>query len=172
MTDSIRIEDKWIANFAQVFALCGVRAGDACAVLSETQSRPVLVHLSELALARLGAHWFHVVVPTPAQSAPVPVRSTGASDAIGQLQPVVRALASSVFIADCTVEGLQHAAELTDILKGGARVMVISNEHPEILERTMPRGEDEAVVRDAMRKLRAASQMLKNRRKKKFIIDQ
>ncbi len=159
MTDSIRIEDKWIANFAQVFALCGVRAGDACAVLSETQSRPVLVHLSELALARLGAHWFHVVVPTPAQSAPVPVRSTGASDAIGQLQPVVRALASSVFIADCTVEGLQHAAELTDILKGGARVMVISNEHPEIRERTMPRVEDEAVARDAMRRLRAASQM-------------
>ena len=159
MSASIRIEDKWIANFADVFRLCGVRAGDACAVLSETQSRPVLVQLSELALARLGARWFHVVLPTPAQSAPVPVRSTGASDAIGQLQPVVQALASSVFIADCTVEGLQHAAELPDILKGGARVMVISNEHPEILERTVPRAEDEAVARDAMRKLRGAGRM-------------
>ena len=155
----MRIEAKWIDNFVEVFRLCGVQPGDACAVLSETQSRQVLVQLSELALARLGARWFHVVLPTPRQSAPVPVRSTGASDAIGRLQPVVNALASSVFIADCTVEGLQHAVELPEILKGGARVQVISNEHPEILERTMPRAEDEGTVRDAMRRLKSAREM-------------
>ena len=151
-----RIEAKWVDAFEQVFRLCGVQPGDACAVLSETQSRQALVQLSELALARLGARWFHVVLPTPAQTAPVPVRSTGASDAIGQLAPVVQALASSVFIADCTVEGLQHAAELPAILKGGARVLVVSNEHPEILERTLPRAEDEAIARDAMRQLKGA----------------
>jgi 2,5-dihydroxypyridine 5,6-dioxygenase len=128
-------------------------------VLSETQSRQVLVRLSELALASLGARWFHVVVPTPRQTAPVPVRSTGASDAIGRLQPVVAALAGSVFVADCTVEGLQHAVELPEILRGGARVLVISNEHPEILERTAPRAEDEAEVRNAMRRLKAARVM-------------
>jgi 2,5-dihydroxypyridine 5,6-dioxygenase len=89
----------------------------------------------------------------------VPVRSTGASDAIGQLGPVVAALAGSVFIADCTVEGLQHAVELPAILQGGARVMVVSNEHPEILERTAPRAEDEAPVRDAMRRLKGARVM-------------
>ena len=154
-----RIEAKWIDSFTEVFRLCGVQPGDACAVLSETQSRAVLAQLSELALARLGARWFHVVLPTPRQSAPVPVRSTGASDAIGRLEPVVAALAGSVFIADCTVEGLQHAAELPAILKGGARVMVVSNEHPEILERTAPRAEDEAPVRDAMRRLKAAREM-------------
>ncbi|MEO7243725.1 MAG: peptidase M29, partial [Rubrivivax sp.] len=60
-----RIEPKWIATFADVFRLCGVVPGDACAVLSQTQSRAALVQLSELALARLGARWFHVVVPTP-----------------------------------------------------------------------------------------------------------
>jgi 2,5-dihydroxypyridine 5,6-dioxygenase len=152
----MRLEPKWIDTFAQVFALCGVRAGEACAVLSETQSRPALVQLSELALARLGARWFHVVVPTPPQQAPVPVRSTGASDAIGRLAPVVQALAGSGFVADCTVEGLQHAVELPEILRGGARVLAISNEHPEILERTAPRAEDEAPVREAMRRLRAA----------------
>lgn len=157
--NDMRIEAKWIANFVEVFTLCGVRAGDSCAVLSETQSRPVLVRLSELALAQLGARWYHVVVPTPRQSAPVPVRSTGASDAIGGLAPVVSALASTVFIADCTVEGLQHAAETAAILRGGARVLVISNEHPEILERTMPRAEDETTVRAAMRHLRAAREM-------------
>lgn len=154
-----RLEAKWIASFVEVFRLCGVQPGDACAVLSETLSRPSLVQLSELALAQLGARWFHVVVPTPRQSAPVPVRSTGASDAIGRLQPVVSALAGSVFIADCTVEGLQHAVELPEILKGGARVLVVSNEHPEILERTAPRAEDEAEVRDAMRRIKGARAM-------------
>lgn len=157
--NSDRIEAKWIDNFVDVFRLCGVQPGDACAVLSETQSRPVLVQLSALALARLGARWFHLVLPTPRQTAPVPVRSTGASDAIGHLAPVVSALASSVFVADCTVEGVQHAAELPQILQGGARVLVISNEHPEILERTAPRAEDEAEVRNAMRQLKAARVM-------------
>ena len=159
MNASVRIEAKWVDSFVQVYRLCGVQPGDACAILSETQSRPVLVQLAELALASLGARWFHVVLPTPRQTAPVPVRSTGASDAIGQLAPVVQALAGSTFIADCTVEGLQHAAELPQILKGGARVMVVSNEHPEILERTVPRSEDEATVREAMRRLKAAKQM-------------
>ena len=158
MSDT-RIEAKWIANFVAVFRLCGVQAGDACAVLSETQSRPVLVRLAELALAQIGARWYHVIVPTPMQTAPVPVRSTGASEAIGRLQPVINALASSVFIADCSVEGLQHALELPEILKGGARVLVVSNEHPEILERTLPRAEDEGTVREAMRRLKAAREM-------------
>ncbi len=159
MSADIRVEAKWVANFVDVFRLCGVQPGDACAILSETQSRAVLVRLSELALAQIGARWFHIALPTPRQTAPVPVRSTGASDAIGRLAPVVRALASSVFVADCTVEGLQHAVELPEILAGGARVLAISNEHPEILERCVPKAEDEAPVRDAMRRLKAARRM-------------
>jgi len=155
----MRLEPKWIDTFAEVFKLCGVQPGDPCAVLSETQSRAIIVQLSELALARLGARWFHLVLPTPRQTAPVPVRSTGASVAIGGLGPVLQALAGSVFVADCTIEGLQHAPELPAILKGGARVLAISNEHPEILERTAPRAEDQAPVRDAMRRLKAARQM-------------
>jgi 2,5-dihydroxypyridine 5,6-dioxygenase len=57
------------------------------------------------------------------------------------------------------VEGLQHAAELPAILKGGARVLAISHEHPEILERCEPRAEDEAPVREAMRRLKGARDM-------------
>ncbi len=153
------LEGKWIDMFVQVFSLCGVKAGDACAVLSENQTRHELPALSELALLRLGARPFHIVLPGKPLTAPVPVRSTGASDAIGQLSPVVSALAGSVFVADCTVEGLQHAAELAAILSGGARVLAISHEHPEILERCLPRAEDETPVRDAMRRLKAAKQM-------------
>ena len=159
MSPVSRIEAKWIDMFVHAFGLCGVQAGDACAVLSEIQTRAELPQLAELALLRLGARPYHLVLPGKPLSAPVPVRSTGASDAIGQLEPVVQALAASVFIADCTVEGLQHAVELPRILKGGARVLAISHEHPEILERCLPRAEDEAPVRDAMRRLKAAQQL-------------
>jgi 2,5-dihydroxypyridine 5,6-dioxygenase len=154
-----RIEGKWIELFAEVFARCKVGAGDACAVLSETQSRALNVQLAELALQRLGARPFHVVVPTPRQTAPVPIRSTGASVALQNQAPAVAALAASVFVADCTLEGLMHAAELPAILKGGARVLYISNEHPEVLERLVPSPADEQQARAAMRQLKEAKVM-------------
>ncbi len=154
-----RIEAKWIDCFAQTFALCGVKPGDTAAILSETQSRPVNVQLAELALARLGAHLFHVVLPTPRLNAPVPVRSTGASDAIQALAPVVKALAATTFVADLTVEGLLHAKELPQILGGGARVLMVSNEHPEVLERCMPNAALEPKVKAGMKRLRAAKTM-------------
>jgi 2,5-dihydroxypyridine 5,6-dioxygenase len=155
----VRLEPKWIDMFESTLRLCGVAPGDACAVLSETQTRAELPALAELALARLGARPFHLVLPGRTLTAPVPVRSTGASDAIGRLEPVLQALAASTLVVDCTVEGLQHAAELPRILAGGARVLVISHEHPEILERCLPRAGDEPLVRDAMRRLKAARQM-------------
>jgi 2,5-dihydroxypyridine 5,6-dioxygenase len=154
-----RIEGKWIDLFADVFARCKVASGDACAVLSETQSRELNVRLAELALARLGARPFHVVVPTPRQSAPVPIRSTGASAALQALGPAIGALAASTFVVDCTLEGLMHAAELPQILKGGARVLYVSNEHPDVLERLAPSPADEEQVRAAMRGLREAKRM-------------
>jgi 2,5-dihydroxypyridine 5,6-dioxygenase len=154
-----RIESRWIDCFAETFALCGVKAGDTAAILSETQSRPVNVQLAELALARLGARAFHLVLATPRLTAPVPVRSTGASDAIGQLAPVVQALAACSFIADLTVEGLLHAAELPAILQGGARVLMVSNEHPEILERCVPDPALEPRVKAGIKLLRNAKTM-------------
>ena len=154
-----RIEDKWIAAFCEVFARCAVKPGETAAILSETQSRALNVHLAELALLRLGARPFHVVLPTPRNPHPVPVRSTGASEAIGGLAPVVGALGAAGFVVDCTLEGLMHARETKAILAAGARILVISNEHPEALERLAP---DEALaerVRAAQRMLRDAKRM-------------
>src|SRR5215212_1704405 len=133
-----RIEGKWIDAFCEVFERCAVRRGDTAAILSETQSRALNVHLAELALLRLGARPFHIVVPTPRNRHPVPVRSTGASEAIGGLAPVIGALGAAGFVVDCTLEGLMHAPETPAILKSGARILVISNEHPEALERLAP----------------------------------
>jgi 2,5-dihydroxypyridine 5,6-dioxygenase len=154
-----RIEGKWIDLFADVFARCKVAQGDVCAILSETQSRALNVQLAELALHRLGARPFHVVMPTPRQQAPVPIRSTGASVALKGLGPAMQALSACVFVADCTLEGLMHAAELPAILKAGARVLYISNEHPDILERLAPSSADEEKVRAGMRLLKGAKLM-------------
>ena len=154
-----RIEGKWIDVFVEVFRLCGVERGDSAAILSETQSRTVNVQLAELALAQLGARFYHLVLQSPKLSAPVPVRSTGASDAIGQLAPVIDALSKSSFVADLTVEGLLHAIELPAILKGGAKVLMVSNEHPEVLERCAPDPALEARVRAGMRMLKNARHM-------------
>ena len=154
-----RVEQKWIEAFAETFRLCGVREGETAAVLSESQSRPVNVELADLALQRLGARVFHLSVPTPPQRAPVPVRSTGASDAIGGLEPVISALAAAGFVADCTVEGLLHAPELGAILAGGARILMVSNEHPEILERLAPDPTLKPRVDEGASLLAEASQM-------------
>src|SRR5258708_37271645 len=156
---SDRIEGKWIDLFAEVFALCKVCRGEPCAIPSESQSRTLNVHLAELALDRLGARPFHVVVPTTRQTAPVPVRSTGASTALQNQAPALSALAASSFVADCTLEGLMHAAELPQILKGGARVLYISDEHPDVLERLAPSPADEQKVRAGMRLLKGAKRM-------------
>jgi 2,5-dihydroxypyridine 5,6-dioxygenase len=129
------------------------------AIVSETQSRPVTVTLAELALQSVGARPFHLVVPTPPQRAPVPVRSTGASDALGALGPVVSALGQAGLVVDCTVEGLLHAPELPRILGGGARVLMVSNEHPEALERLVPAPELEDKVKAGIRRLRGARRM-------------
>ena len=154
-----RIEGKWIDSFADVFAMCAVAEGEEVAILSETQSRDINVQLSELALLRLGAKPFHIVVPSPKQAVGVPVRSTGASDAIQHNSAVIDGLASSKMVIDCTVEGLLHAAELPAILKGGTRILMVSNEHPEALERLKPSADLEDKVKRGIRLLRDASRM-------------
>jgi 2,5-dihydroxypyridine 5,6-dioxygenase len=156
---SDRIEGKWIDAFCETFERCGVKAGDSAAILSETQSRQLNVHLTELALLRLGARVFHIVLPTPRNPHPVPVRSTGASVAIGGFAPVVAALGQAGFVVDCTLEGLMHAPETPAILKAGARILYISNEHPEALERMRPDAKLEQRVRAAAKMLRGSKRM-------------
>ena len=129
------IEGKWIDTFVNLFQASEVRAGESAAILSETLSRPQNVKLAELALHQLGAKPFHIVIPTPRQSVDVVVRSTGASDALRGQKAALQALASADFVVDMTVELLLHAPELPQILAGGARLLCISNEHPDVLER-------------------------------------
>lgn len=153
------IESAWLDAFEAVLGRCGVRSGDTVAVLSESQSRPVLPELARLAAARLGAQVFSVMLPS-VFSAQLPVaRSTGASPVLRQIAPAVCALAGSTLVVDCTVEGLMHAPELPAILKGGARVLYVSNEHPEALARLVPDDTLEPLVKDHVKRLRGAREM-------------
>ncbi len=154
-----RIEGKWISLFAEAFALSGVQKNDEVAILSETQSRSLNVHLSELALVQLGAKPAHIVATSPAQTAPIPIRSTGASSALQFNSPIMAALSFGGLIVDCSVEGLLHAAELPEILKSGSRVMMISNEHPDILERVGSDPDLKERVKTGMKMMRGAREM-------------
>jgi 2,5-dihydroxypyridine 5,6-dioxygenase len=153
------IEPAWIQAFETVLRRCALKAGDTVAVLCESQSRPVLPELARQAAARIGCRAFTLSLPSVFASGRPGSRSTGASDAIQHSTPVIAALASSTVVVDCTVEGLMHAPELPTILKGGARVIYVSNEHPEALARLVPDDALETLVKEHVRRLRAAKQL-------------
>ena len=67
----LNLHGPWLDMFVQVFSLCGVQAGDACAVLSETATRREFPPLAEVALLRLGARPFHIVMPARPLTAPL-----------------------------------------------------------------------------------------------------
>ena len=154
-----RIEGKWLASFRRVFELCAVGKGSSVAVVAESQSRPVLVQLAELACYDLGASFFSLVLPTPEQSAPVVVRSTGASNAIQHKPPVIEALKHVDVIVDVTVEGLVHAPEMPEIHAAGTRLLMVCNEHPEVLERLEPSADLAPKVELGIAMLEAANTM-------------
>ena len=154
-----RVEGKWLACFRRVFALNGIGKGTGAVLISETQSRPVLVHLAELALYDLGADFCMLVMPSPEQTAPVPVKGTGTSLAVQNNRPAIEAMKQCEIVVDCTVEGMIHAAEWPEIEATGTRVLVVTNEHPEILERTEPQVELGPKVERGIAMLREASTM-------------
>ncbi|NKB75792.1 MAG: peptidase M29 [Gammaproteobacteria bacterium] len=152
-------EGKWIASFRRALKLNGINSGTPVAIVAETQSRPVLMQLASLALYDIGAEFSTVFLQTPEQSAPVPVKSTGACNAIKGMRHVVESLKRVEVIVDVTVEGLLHAPEWPEIEDAGVRLFTISNEHPEILERTEPQIELAEKVALGIEMLREASQM-------------
>ena len=129
------IEWRHLKAFTDHFVRCALHEGEVVAVLSESQSRAAIVETARLAAQSLGGRVLDIVVPTPPSAHPVPIRSTGASQALAHNPAVLAALAATDFVVDCTVEGLLHAPELAQILAGGARVLMISNEHLDTFDR-------------------------------------
>lgn len=154
-----RVEPQWVDSFERVLRLCRAAPDEPVCILAESQSRSLNIDLAELALRRIGCRPFRVTVPTPPQKAPVPVRSTGASRALQGHPGALAAMAASPLVLDMTLEGLLHAPELPQILKAGSRVLMISNEHPEALERLAPDPALEPRIKAAVKRARGAQRM-------------
>lgn len=153
-----RIEPSWLAAFSEVLSLCAATPGEVVCLLGESQSRPILLDLAELACLQAGLRPFRCILPSPAVPGP-PMRSTGASRALQGHPAALAAIKASPLILDMTLEGLMHAPETREILAAGCRVMVVSNEHPEALARLVPRRGDDAPVKAAVKRCRAARSM-------------
>ena len=153
------LEPGWLDAFEAAFRLCKVQPGECVALLAETRSRPVNLALAEAALHRLGARPLRLVLPSARADTPAPVRSSGATRALAGHPAALAALAACPFVVDLTVEGLLHAPELRAILAAGSRVLMVSDEHPETLERLLPRDGDDAQVKAAVKRARAAGEM-------------
>lgn len=154
-----RIEPAWIDAFETVFGLCAIRRDETVAILSESLSRPVNIRLAELALARIGSTRLHISLPSPPPPSGPVIRSTGAATALTGQPLAVKTLAAADVVIDLTVEGLMHAPETATILKGGARIMTVSNEHPDILARTVPTPDLKDRAKDGVARCRAAAEM-------------
>ncbi|OXR48910.1 MULTISPECIES: peptidase M29 [unclassified Pusillimonas] len=155
----MKIQEKWIRAFEIMFRKCKVETGEIVRLLTETESRSINVQLAELALARMGAIPVQITVPSLAINTPVPVRSTGASHVIQNMAPVIQALSGPGLVVDLTVEGLLHSPELPGILGSGARVLMVSNEHPETLERLTTDQDLTAAVKKGVKMLANAKVM-------------
>jgi len=126
---------RWVDRYAEQFRACELQPGETAVLLYEASSSPIIVKSARMALEMLGAAVAELRMPTPPNPGPLPIRSTGASQAIAGHRSAIAALSTADFVVDCTAEGLLHAPELGDILSGGARVLMISAEHPQNAER-------------------------------------
>ncbi|MEM9223683.1 MAG: peptidase M29 [Pseudomonadota bacterium] len=153
-----RIEPHHIDAFAELFEACAIRSDESVAILCETGSRAINVEIAHLALGRLGVRPFRILAPTPRMGSMI-VRSTGASQVLGGLEPAVAALKAVDVVVDLSLEGLMHAPQTAEILRAGTRIQVISNEHPDMLARMRPDPALKKHVRDAARQARAAETM-------------
>ena len=143
-------EDNWLDAFIELFSLCRATADETIILLAETQSRQVNVTLARRALDSMNLAYQTITVPSKATTSGPIIRSTGASTALTGETATVQSLCQSHLVIDLTVEGLMHAPETAGILKAGARIMTISNEHPEILSRLRPDPAMKEVVRNAV----------------------
>ena len=154
-----RIEASWLDSFVQVLDRCAISSTESVVVLTEHQSRAVLVELAELALSQLKRSYYRIVLPTTVHIDGPLVRSSGASLALTGQTDVVQALCKADVVIDLTVEGLMHAVETAEILKSGTRIMNVSNEHPEALSRLVPDDKLKEQVKVAVTRIRETRRM-------------
>ena len=152
------IEPRWISAFAEILSRCAIQPDEKLVILSETS--PANQYSTDL--LRAGADWGGGCASAShntARSQWPHHKSSGASQALNGNQLAIDALKSADVIIDLTIEGLMHAPDTAAILGSGARIMTISNEHPDILCRLLPTDDDKQAVKDAVLRCRSAKEM-------------
>jgi 2,5-dihydroxypyridine 5,6-dioxygenase len=158
MTDMV-LHEHWIDSFAAIFERCKIGAAEKVILLSETGSRADNIEIAKAALGGLGISFTEISVPTPVPTAGPIITSTGASLALDNLPEVVAELCAADVIIDITIEGPMHARATPQILKSGARILNISNEHPDILARMHPDDTMPEKVKSAVKNCKSAKIM-------------
>jgi len=154
-----RIEAKWIDAFSEIFERCASNRRHA--VFSRNAVPRANVHLAELALFADGARGrFTVIVPSRAIASCDPLDR--ASEAI-HVAPVVTALQQAGFVVIAPIEGLKCIGRDARDSESRARILVISNEHPEAPKRMVAPHIEQRPAEDAWL-LRAARQRCSSQR--------
>ena len=152
-------EPHWKDAFIRLFEMCKAHDGETVTI---PDRKSVAAGECDACRRRAGRDEGSGGDPECAKQAaglmPV-IRSTGASNALSGESEALAQLQKTDLVIDLTVEGLMHAPETPAILKAGARIMTISNEHPEILARLRPDPAMKDVVRAAVAACREATTM-------------
>ena len=158
--DNPQINPHWVSAFTRQLSRCDIATVKSVALLSEFGTRAILLETMLQALADLKVGFQHCVTPPSVESVGPIIRSTGASMALNDNDDIVESLCQHELIIDLTVEGLMHSAQTPTLLKSGARILTLCNEHPEVLARLVSQDDDKTIVQTAVSQCRAAQQML------------
>lgn len=157
LTPNQRVDSSQLAElFRRAFVGCQVQPGEVVGVLEGPQTPTGYAEACRTAATVLGARTFSVFVP----AVPRPqdeVRGCGeiyGSTGLSGLRPAVEALKACDFVIDLVV--LLHSAEQEEILRAGARMLMIT-EPPEVLERMFPTDDLRRRVERSVELLGAAS---------------
>ena len=153
------IQDYWMEPFSTLVGLCKIKSHEKIILLKETLSRELNVTLLEKAFEENGLMYTVIEILSKSSLIDPIIKSTGASNILDGNDHYLQKLMGSNVIFDLSKEGLMHSKQTKDILSSGARIMSISDEHPEILSRLKPDLSLKDRVKDAVSRCRSSSIM-------------
>ena len=153
------IQDYWMEPFSTLVELCKIKSHEKIILLKETLSRELNVTLLEKAFKENCLKYTVIEILSKSSLIDPIIKSTGASNILDGNDHYLQKLMGNNVIFDLSKEGLMHSRQTKDILSSGARIMSISDEHPEILSRLKPDLSLKDRVKEAVLRCRSSSIM-------------
>ena len=153
------IQDYWMEPFSTLVELCKIKPHEKIILLKETLSRELNVTLLEKAFKENSLKYTVIEILSKSSLIDPIIKSTGASNILDGNDHYLQKLMGNNVIFDLSKEGLMHSKQTKDILSSGARIMSISDEHPEILSRLKPDLSLKDRVKEAVSRCRSSSIM-------------